>query len=64
MTGFKSENVELEALPVASSVLNNFKEGGVSVVEVIEYDGKPSTLGSCMKNLATRSSLQIGFSCE
>lgn len=40
MTGFKSENVELEALPVASSVLNNFKEGGVSVVEVIEYDGK------------------------
>lgn len=40
MTGFKSENVELEALPVASSVLNNFKEGGVSIVEVIEYDGK------------------------
>lgn len=40
MTGFKSENVELEALPVASSVLNNFKEGGVSVVEVIEYDDK------------------------
>lgn len=40
MTGFKSENVELEALPVVSSVLNNFKEGGVSVVEVIEYDGK------------------------
>lgn len=40
MTGFKSENVELEALPVASSVLNNFKEGGVSVVEVIEYDSK------------------------
>lgn len=40
MTGFKSENVELEALPVASSVLNNFKEGGVCVVEVIEYDGK------------------------
>lgn len=40
MTGFKSENVELEALPVASSGLNNFKEGGVSVVEVIEYDGK------------------------
>lgn len=40
MTGFKSENVNLEALPVASSVLNNFKEGGVSVVEVIEYDGK------------------------
>lgn len=40
MTGFKSENVELEALPVASSVLNNFKEGGVRVVEVIEYDGK------------------------
>lgn len=40
MTGFKSENVELEALPVASSVLNDFKEGGVSVVEVIEYDGK------------------------
>lgn len=30
----------MEALPVASSVLNNFKEGGVSVVEVIEYDGK------------------------
>lgn len=40
MTGFKSENVELEALPVASSVLNNFKEGGVRVVEIIEYDGK------------------------
>lgn len=40
MTGFKNENVNLEALPVASSVLNNFKEGGVSVVEVIEYDGK------------------------
>lgn len=40
MTGFKSENVELEVLPVASSVLNNFKEGGVSVVEAIEYDGK------------------------
>lgn len=38
MTGFKNENVNLEALPVASSVLNNFKEGGV--VEVIEYDGK------------------------
>ena len=42
MTGFKNENVNLEALPVASSVLNNFKEGGVSVVEVIEYDGKQS----------------------
>ncbi len=40
MTGFKSENVELEALPVASSVLNNFKEGGVRVVEIIEHDGK------------------------
>lgn len=40
MTGFKNENVNLEVLPVASSVLNNFKEGGVSVVEVIEYDGK------------------------
>lgn len=40
MTGFKNENVNLEALPVASSVLSNFKEGGVSVVEVIEYDGK------------------------
>lgn len=40
MTGFKNENVNLEALPVASSVLNNFKEGSVSVVEVIEYDGK------------------------
>ena len=35
MTGFKSENVELEALPVASSVLNNFKEGGVRVVEIL-----------------------------
>lgn len=42
MTGFKSENVELEALPVASSVLNNFKEGGVRVVEIIEHDGKQS----------------------
>lgn len=40
MTGFKSENVELEALPVASSVLNNFKEGGFRVVEIIEHDGK------------------------
>lgn len=40
MTGFKSENVELEALPVASSVLNNFKEGGARVVEIIEHDGK------------------------
>ena len=40
MTGFKSVNVELEALPVASSVLNNFKEGGVRVVEIIEHDGK------------------------
>ena len=40
MTGFKSENVELEALPVASSVLNNFKEGGVRVVEIIEHNGK------------------------
>lgn len=40
MTGFKSENVELEALPVASSVVNNFKEGGVRVVEIIEHDGK------------------------
>lgn len=40
MTGFKSENVDLEALPVASSVLNNFKEGGVRVVEIIEHDGK------------------------
>lgn len=42
MTGSKSENVELEALPVASSVLNNFKEGGVRVVEIIEHDGKQS----------------------
>lgn len=40
MTGFKSENVELEALPVASAVLNNIKEGGVSVVEIVDYDGK------------------------
>lgn len=40
MTGFKRENVSLEALPVASAVLNNFKEGGVGVVEIIEHDGK------------------------
>ena len=40
MTGFKNEDVNLEALPVASAVLNNFKEGGVSVVEIVEYDGK------------------------
>lgn len=40
MTGFKCENVSLEALPVASAVLNNFKEGGVGVVEIIEHDGK------------------------
>lgn len=39
MTGFKSENVELEALPVASEFLNNEK-GGVEVVEIIEHDGK------------------------
>lgn len=32
----------MEALPVASSVLNNFKEGGVRVVEIIEHDGKQS----------------------
>lgn len=30
----------MEALPVASSVLNNFKEGGIRVVEIIEHDGK------------------------
>ena len=40
MTGFKNEDVNLEALPVASAVLNNFKEGGVSVVEIVECDGK------------------------
>ena len=43
-------DVQIEALPVVSAVLDNTKKSHVEVVGIIEHDGKQAAMqGNCMQ---------------